>query len=405
MAGLALRHIEKSFGSVRALAGVDFEVGRGQLHALLGENGAGKTTLMRVAYGLEHPDSGTIEIDDRRVVIGSPREARDRGIGMVHQHFTSIPQLTVGENIALAAAWPTRPKLVRDRVLALCDRLALPLDPDARAGTLPVALKQRLEIVKALAGDASILLLDEPTAVLTPDETENLLVFLRRFVTDGGSVVLITHKLGEVLHGADAVTVLRAGQVTFRGPVAGQSAASLAEHMIGGPLPSDESRVASGDAGPCRIDVRDAALTAQPGQGTGLVAGSLTVHEGEVVGIAAVEGNGQRELFRLLAGFAPPEAGTVEVDGPCAYVPEDRTTEGLIPDMSVTENVVLGTGTDGPWVGARRPHLVDWREARRATRALLRDYAITADGPDVPAGSLSGGNQQKAVVARALRAQ
>ncbi|HEV8178434.1 MAG TPA: ATP-binding cassette domain-containing protein [Gemmatimonadales bacterium] len=231
---LQLAGIDKRFGSVHALRGVDFVLAPGEVHALLGENGAGKSTLMHVAYGLARPDAGKIIVNGAVRRIANPRAARGLGIGMVHQHFTSVPALTVAENVALSAGWPGNPHEMRERTRLLSERMGLPLDPDQRAGRLSVSLKQRLEIVKALAGEAGILLLDEPTGVLAPPEAELLLQMVRNFAAAGGSAVLITHKLDEALRTADRVTVLRQGSVTFTGPVAGQTTKSLAHAMIGG---------------------------------------------------------------------------------------------------------------------------------------------------------------------------
>ena len=231
---LDLRGIRKRFGSVQALRGADFTLMPGELHALLGENGAGKSTLMHVAYGLVRPDAGEVTIDGVPRTIDSPRAARRLGIGMVHQHSTSVPALTVAENVALAAGWGGRPGALRLRVRSFTEGLGLPLEPDAPAGRLSVALKQRLEIVKALASDARILLLDEPTAVLAPAEADELLRVVGDFTRRGGAAVLITHKLDEALAAAERVTVLRQGAVVFHGAVAGQSTATLARAMVGG---------------------------------------------------------------------------------------------------------------------------------------------------------------------------
>jgi len=231
---LELVGIDRRFGSVHALRGVDFALAPGEVHALLGENGAGKSTLMHVAYGLVRPDSGEIRVHGVTRRIANPRVARALGMGMVHQHFTSVPALTVAENVALSAGWPGGPHEMRERTRLLSERMGLPLDPDQRAGRLSVSLKQRLEIVKAMAGDAGILLLDEPTGALAPPEAELLLQMVRSFTASGGSAVLITHKLDEALLTADRVTVLRQGSVTFTGPVAGQTVESLAHLMIGG---------------------------------------------------------------------------------------------------------------------------------------------------------------------------
>lgn len=397
----ALRHIHKRFGAVRALHDVDLVLQTGQVHALLGENGAGKTTLMRVAYGLVRPDRGTVLFDGAPAAISTPRDARVLGIGMVHQHFTSVPEFSVAENVALAAGWKVRPREIRSKVTALCQNLELPLDPDAMAGVLPVALKQRLEIVKALATRTTVLLMDEPTAVLTPAEIDNLLTFLKRFAATGGSVALITHKLPEALEGADRVTVLRRGVVTYEGSVEGQTASSLARHMIGEAVSQPSARRPPTDGG-IRIEATGLSLEAKPGHGTGLIEGSVQVRAGEIVGVAAVEGNGQRELLRCIAGVWRPSSGTLHVAAPTAFVPEDRTTEGLILDMTVTENVVLSLGRRAPWVAQGGIGLVNWDGARQESSRLLDDFDIVAPDPDGPVRGLSGGNQQKLVLARAL---
>ena len=419
---LTLRGIRKHFGSVQALRGADFTLMPGELHALLGENGAGKTTLMHVAYGLARPDAGTVAIDGAMVPVPSPRAARRLGIGMVHQHFTSVPALSVAENVALAAGWPVHPAALRERVRALAERIGLPLEPDTPAGRLSVGLKQRLEIVKALATDVHVLLLDEPTAVLAPGEAEELLRVVRAFTARGGSAVLITHKLDEALAAADRVTVLRQGVVVHEGAVGGETRESLAAAMIGKargesvreearPLrfaQGDEAGKAHGDeAGnlpSARVLVRleELEVPRDTGYGIAVRRATLVIRSGEIVGIAAVEGNGQRELLRAVAGRLHPLRGRREVAGPVGFIPEDRTTEGLIPTLSLTENVVLGSRADDPWIRRGR---VDWRVARARTAALLTEYEVVAPGPDVPAATLSGGNQQKVVVARELARQ
>jgi len=396
---LSLTGISKSFGSVAALTGVDLHVHAGEVHAVLGENGAGKSTLMHIADGLLQADGGSIAVDGSPVRFRSPRDARRRGIGMVHQHSTAVPALSVMENIALAAGWPVAPGPLRRRTAELTARLALHLDPRQPAGELSVALKQRLEIVKALASDARILLLDEPTAVLAPPEVEELFQFIREFTRAGGAVVLITHKLDEALAAADRVTVLRRGVVTLAAPRAEVTAASLTEAMIGGALTTAPGRPPTG-GGP--VLIRCEGLEVPGASGAGLRQASLAIRGGELVAVAGVEGNGQRELLRAVAQLLPPRRGALEVTRPIAFVPEDRTTEGLIPTLSLTENVVLGVGRVASWISGRGLRRVNWVAAGARTTDLLGQFDVRAEGANATAGSLSGGNQQKLLIARAL---
>jgi len=407
---LELRNIHKRFGMVQALTGAGLVVRAGEVHALLGENGAGKTTLMHVAAGMLSPDEGEVLVDGTRRRLRSPRDAREAGIGLVHQHFTSIPALTVAENIALFAGWRVRPRELTARVSALADRLNLPLDPGARAGTLPVALLQRLEIVKALAAEARVLLLDEPTGVLAPSEVDELLARARAFAEAGGAVVLITHKLDEALRGADRVTVLRRGSVVLeqgneengkREEGRGKRILELTRAMIGDALLVEEAspaRFVIADA-PRRVHVAGLEVARESGLGMAVKQASLGMRAGEIVAMAGIEGSGQRELLRAIAGVLPVFRGTREVTQPIAFIPEDRTTEGLIPELSLTENVVLGLGRSARWV--RRGRL-DWKAARRRTSEMIGQFGVRAAGPDVAAATLSGGNQQKLIIARAL---
>jgi simple sugar transport system ATP-binding protein len=388
---------------VHALRGADFTLRAGEVHALLGENGAGKTTLMHIAAGLLQPDAGTVRVDGIPYRGLTPRAARQVGIGMVHQHFTSVPALTVAENVALAAGWPVAPRALGRRVEEVSRRVGLPLDPDARVEQLSVGLRQRLEIVKALAAEARILLLDEPTAVLAPPEVEELLGVIRGFTEAGGAAVLITHKLDEALAGADEVTVLRRGRVVHMGRVEDTTASALASAMIG-EAASDDWVESIRTVVPTRggeVLVRlDAVDVAREGAlGLALRNATLEVAAGEILGIAAVEGNGQRELLRAIAGRIHPLRGTRRVAEPVAFIPEDRTTEGLIPEMTLTENIVLGGTGREPWRSGRT---VDWRVAELHAAALLEDLAVAAPGPWVPASTLSGGNQQRVVVGREL---
>lgn len=396
---LELRGIEKRFGPVAALRGVDFSLERGTVHALLGENGAGKSTLMRITYGLLHADGGEIAIDGKATTIPSPRVARAHGIGMVHQHFTSVPALTVAENIRLAGGDPR----ITDRSPRALRTLLSGLALGALVEDLSVGLKQQLEIVKALAGDARILLLDEPTAVLAPSEVDDLISTLRSFVAEGGSVVFITHKLDEALRAADFVTVLRQGRVTLSAGITGQTEERLAHAMIGedlGPGTIPEARPVRGAGGGTELALvmENATVAAVDGRGPGLQGASLSVSPGELVGVAAIEGNGQRELMLVIAGALSPASGRVETAQPVALVPEDRTTEGLIPELSLSENVQLAApGREGRWI--------DWPGVRRRTADLLTRFDVRAPSPDVPAAVLSGGNQQKLILGRALEQQ
>jgi general nucleoside transport system ATP-binding protein len=395
---LELTGISKRFGSVHALRGADFTLMPGEVHALLGENGAGKTTLMHVAYGLIQPDAGELRIAGALQRSHSPRAARRLGIGMVHQHFTSVPAFTVAENVALAAGWPVAPATLDRRVRQLCERIGLPLEPGETVARLSVGLKQRLEIVKALAGDARVLLLDEPTAVLAPAEVEELLGVIRRFAAQGGAAVLITHKLDEALAAAERVTVLRKGRVVGSGPVSSWSPARLTEAMIGGEVESP-ARASSRVGDRAMIHGESLDIPRESGLGIAVRGASFTVRSGEIVGVAAVEGNGQRELLRAVAGRSRPLRGRLEVSRPIGFVPEDRTSEGLIPEFSLAQNLVLGSAPGDPWIVG---HRVDWEVARSRTAALIEQFGVVATGPDAPASSLSGGNQQKLVLAREL---
>lgn len=400
---LELAGVHKHFGALTALHDVTFRLMPGTLHALLGENGAGKSTLMHIAYGMLQPDSGTVLVDGAPRRIRTPRDARHAGIGMVHQHATAVPSFTVAENVALAAGWKVRPREVAKRVQSLSDRLELPLDPAAMADRLSVSLKQRLEIVKALAADAKVLLLDEPTAVLAPGEAEALLERIRDFTRQGGSAVLITHRLHEALAHADAITVLRRGTVTLEGAPSDLTPRDLATAMVGPEaatlLEQDEGHVAAPADAPVAIRGVALELRAESGGKLAVRDVSLEVRAGEIVGVAAVEGNGQRELLRALAGVWPVLRGRVETLQPLSFIPEDRTTEGLIPSLSLTENMVLGLGGTPPWTDGRR---IRWARARARTAELVRDFGISAPGVNRPVAALSGGNQQKLVLARAM---
>jgi general nucleoside transport system ATP-binding protein len=399
---LLLRNISKRFGPAVALRDVTFDALPGQIHALLGENGAGKSTLMHIAYGMQRADAGTITTGgvraDAITVSGfrSPRMARAAGIGMVHQHFTSISALTVAENIALTAGWNETGRAAEARAGALARRLGLALPVGDFVESLSVQMRQQVEIAKALATEATILLLDEPTAVLAPREVAELLKFVRRFADGGGAVVLITHKLDEVQRVADRVTVLRRGEVTLSSTMADQTARSLSRAMIGTDLPRSVRRRA--DPGDVLVRVRELVLARAGAPSHPAIRGaSFDVHAGEILGVAAIEGNGQRELLRAIASVdgIVVLGGTLEVNESVAFIAEDRTTEGLILSFTLGENLVLGTLTSPA-------HWIDWNAVRSRTTELLRAQDVRAHGPDAAAATLSGGNQQKFVLARAL---
>lgn len=396
---LALHGITKTFGFVQALNQVDFSLERGEIHALLGENGAGKSTLMRIAFGLLRSDAGTITIAGTPTILRNPADARRLGIGMVHQHFTSIPAFTVAENVALAAGWRTNPREAEARVRDLARETGLAIDPTLPVADLSAGIKQRLEVLKALAARAAILLLDEPTSVLSPPDADALLRQATDFRSRGVSTVLITHKLQEALAIADRVTVLRRGRVVHTGPVAKETAESLAAHMLGETLEASGPRPRV--VRPGRVLLQTTGLTVDRlgPSGTGLRNATLSVAAGEVVGLAAVEGNGQRELFRALAGLARPVSGTIELNGPVGFIPEDRTAEAVVGEFSLTENLVLSQGRSARWI---RWPWVRWDQARARTAELISSFAVRASGPGAEASSLSGGNQQRLVIAEAL---
>ncbi len=438
---LRMTGITKSFGPVRALAGVDFVVQPRQVHGLLGGNGAGKTTLMNVLYGLYAADAGSIEIDGRQVEIRSPRDAIDHGVGMVHQSFLQVESYSVTENVVLGTpAGRARLDLgpARRRIVELSETFGLDVDPDAIVSDLPVGVRQRVEILKALYRRARVLVLDEPTTNLTPGEVDELFSSLRAIVDEGMSVVLITHKIRETMQACDAMTVMREGVVVDTTDRADTSPDQLARTMVGeaddpaaqaalavvtGAVSRDHLVEAADEAGegppPSRdrgdVRVRVRGLNVNNDHRVPAVRDvNLELTSGEVLGIAGVAGNGQVELVEALAGVRPLTAGSVEVDGetlqglPTAawlgrgvsYVPEDRGRDGILPSASLTENLVLGQHRRR----ARRG-FIDWGSARRETEQVIAEYSVKASGPSVAAGQLSGGNIQRVILARAFAHQ
>lgn len=390
---LTLRNITKRFGATTAVDDVSLVVESGTVHALLGENGAGKTTLMRIAFALVQADSGEVMVDGKRTHFRSPADAIDAGIGMVHQHFTNVGAMTVAENVALGRSGRYDATIAAQRVREIGQRTGLALEPSDRARDLAVGAQQRLEIIKALARDARLLILDEPTAVLAPREAAELLHWLRVFADAGHAVVLITHKLQEALSIADDVTVLRRGRAVLTAAAAELDAHQLATALLGeAPARSEGVDATMTSSVVARLDSVDAS------DEHGLVKlhdASVAVHAGEILGIAAVEGAGQYELLRLLAARLEATRGTVSIPPAVAFVPEDRHRDGLILEFSPTDNLALRGA------GARRGR-VPWRALRRRALELIAEFDVRGGRVNRPVGELSGGNQQKFILAREL---
>lgn len=412
---LALRSITKAFPGVLANSDVTLSVGEGEVRALLGENGAGKSTLVKILYGLYQPDSGSIEVDGRTVSIRSPRDAMTLGIGMIHQHFTLVPVHTVWENIVLGLAPADGRPLSRDAAAAEIDALGkkygLEVDPFARIDQLSVGMQQKVEILKALYRRARILVLDEPTAVLTPGEAENLFSFLREFRFSGNTVLFITHKLAEVFAVADSVTVLRGGRNAGDFKVRDASESDLVTCMVGRELVLTKGKPA-GSTGNVVLDVR--ALSILGDRGNRVVDTlSLSVREGEILGIAGVSGNGQEELADVLCGLRIPESGEILLDGRpvrpgipeaafhagTGYIPADRHREGLVLDMTVEENLILKNLSAYSRFGFLR-----MKKIRENAERLIKQFGIKTPSPAAKVKGLSGGNQQKIVAAREIEA-
>ncbi len=403
---LEVRDISKSFGSLKALDDVSADFSPGQIHAVLGENGAGKSTLMNVLAGFLTPDRGMATLDGSQIPLGHPQDCRRLGIEMIHQHFTLVPAFSVEENLALAGLGDSsglldRAALAEPSVLA-AKRLNWNLDLKARAGSLPVGAQQRIEILKALGGRAKVLIFDEPTAVLSPDEVEDLFRVLRELKAEGLTVILIAHKLAEVMAIADAVTVLRGGRFVASAQIGEVDAQKLADWMVGEMPERAAAPVAETLEG--GLEVTD--LWVKGSRGEQAIRGiSFQIHRGEILGFGGVDGNGQLELAEALAGVRPAERrGWFLFDGrpdpaPVGYIPQDRQTDGLALGMSILDNLLV-TGHRKPTLNAgpflRMAAAVEW------ARELIAKFEVKAQGPLVPAGALSGGNQQKLVVSRAF---
>ncbi len=412
---LELRGITKRFGSFTANDRISIEVRPGEIHALLGENGAGKSTLMNVLYGLYQPDEGEIVVDGAVQHFKGPGDAMAAGIGMVHQHFMLVPVFTVAENVMLGHestkfAGALDLASARAHVREVADRFGFEVDPDAVVEDLPVGVQQRVEIIKALSRDAKVLVFDEPTAVLTPQETDELMQIMRQLRSEGTAIVFITHKLREVREVADRITVIRHGKVVAEASPE-SSTNELASLMVGRAVELTVQKNAPkvGDGGLRLTDVTIADSTGH------IVVDrvNLEVRPGEILAIAGVQGNGQTELTESLVGLQQLTSGDITLNGTSlvgkpvkqiiddgvGFVPEDRIEDGLVGTFSVAENLMLNRTSDPEFVKAgtvRRGVLTDFAEAK------IAEYDIRTQGPDALAGSLSGGNQQKVVIAREL---
>jgi simple sugar transport system ATP-binding protein len=413
---LRIAGITKRFADVVANDGIDLEASAGEIHAILGENGSGKTTLMNVLFGLYAPDAGSVEIRGERVAFASPRDAIARGVGMVHQHFMLVPTLTVAQNVVLGlpgprGPWDPRLDLagVEARLRELADTYRFQLDPGAPVWALPVGAQQRVEILKALYRGAHILILDEPTAVLTPQEAHELFDILRALAAQGRVILFITHKLDEVMAVSHRVTVLRAGRVVGVMATDAVDPPTLARMMVGRDVAATRP-ARTAPSGEPLLTVE--ALEAHDDREAPALRGvSFAVHGGEIFGLAGVDGNGQRELAEVVMGLRPARAGTVRVAGETSprgrvrrvgHIPEDRLRTGLVGPFSVAENLMLKAYHRPPFT---RLGLLDDGAARAHAEAAMRDFDIRAPGPRAPVRTLSGGNQQKVVLARELVAR
>jgi ABC-type uncharacterized transport system ATPase subunit len=413
-----MRGIDKRFGAVHANRSVDFAVARGHIHGLIGENGAGKSTLMSILYGFYTADAGEIRVGGRPVAINESRDAIRHGIEMVHQHFMLVEPMTVLENVILGAEGG---RLLRRRLLAaramlkrLSAEYGLDVDPDARVGDLPVGAQQRVEILKALYRGAEILILDEPTGVLTPQEAADLFRVLAALRAQGKTIILVTHKLREIMAITDRVSVMRAGRMVGERATAETSPEELGELMIGRKL---TARLDKAPARPGAVALEVEGLSVRDAIGVQRVKDvSLAVRRGEIVGIAGVSGNGQTELLEALAGMRPFVAGRIRLGNMVltpeqaadaagmrrlgvAHVPEDRLRTGLVPRFTARESAILGYHEDPAY--ARGP-LLDWTRVERHTAALMARYEVRPALPRLRCSLFSGGNQQKLILAREL---
>ena len=409
---LRMQDITKTFPGVLANDHVTIECNKGEVLGLLGENGAGKTTLMNILYGLYPPDEGQVFIDGKEVSIHSPSEAIENGIGMVHQHFKLVDTLTVIENVILGM--PTNKAVLdlapaREKFKKLCDEYELFVDPDTEVWKLPVGQQQWVEILKALYRDCKVLVLDEPTAVLTPSESDQLARAIRRITGQGRSVVFISHKLREVMEVTDKVTVIRDGAVVGTIATKNASQIKLAEMMVGRPITIERRERPAMPDGEVILDMQGVNATDDRGVHA-LKDFSLQVRAGEIVGVAGVDGNGQRELAECISGLRKPTSGTITIKGKpvtgvisdpsfMGFIPEDRHKTGLVLDFSVAENLVIKEYMNAPYT---KNGILQYKEIKRHADEMISKYNVKTPNCDVKAKTLSGGNQQKVVIAREM---
>ncbi len=412
---LEVSGVTKTFPGVIANEDVDFTLNQGEIHCLLGENGAGKSTLMNVVFGLYQPDAGSIRVRGEQVQFTGVNDAIDHGIGMVHQHFQLIPVFTVVENVILGNELSKKGlidvKEARRRIRELEQRYGLVVDPDAKVGDLSVGEQQRVELIKALFREADILILDEPTAVLTPGEVDEFFGVVRSLVDQGKSIIFITHKLREVLAVADRITVLRNGKVAGTADPATATQQSLANLMVGRDV---VFQVEKGEAAPGAVVLRSEGLSVDDDRGVRMVNGfSVEVRAGEIFGVAGVEGNGQRELVEAITGMRRVAGGRIEILGHdttrmtprqitelgTAHVPEDRNKHGLVGPYTVADNLVLNRYYQKRF---SRRGIRNTKAINDEARVLVEEFDIRTPGIDVPVETLSGGNQQKVIIAREL---
>lgn len=414
---LELQGITKRFGALVANDAIDLVVESGEIHSLLGENGAGKSTLMNVLFGLYNADAGQILLDDKAVNFSGPGDAMAAGIGMVHQHFMLIPVFTVAENVALGHE-PTKGfgvldlETARKLVREISERFGFSVDPDALVEDLPVGVQQRVEIIKSLARDAKILVLDEPTAVLTPQETDELMEIMRDLAKSGTSIVFITHKLREVKAVADKITVIRQGRVVGQA-MPTDSTAELASLMVGREVDLTVEKIPA-SPGNLILKVNQASVLDDRDQ-LAVKSVSFEVRAGEILAIAGVQGNGQTELAEAIVGLRPlhSEGGEILVSGKnvsglgvrrilesgVGYVPEDRKKDGLISEFSIAENLMLNGSFSAPFAKGLN---IDFKSRNRIAEQRVKEFDVRTPSYSTPAGQLSGGNQQKVVLAREL---